>query len=121
MKILPRSKFRNFKSAINLTPRCEGSSIMKINENTFAFCDEDARRPFLIIESTIFSLLMIRLGDRIAHYKVFRPKCLCCDESGDMVIRITETDGFVYQIGENEKIEMCMDLEKVYNEEYERD
>ena len=120
MKILPNSKFINLNAAINLTPHCEGSSILKISENTFAFFAEDARRPHLMIESTIFGLLMNRLEDRVVHFNAFRPKCLCCDGCGTIVIRITENDGFVYQIHEDENIEMCMDISKVCNGDYEK-
>jgi hypothetical protein len=119
MKILPESKFSSPIEAIDLTPNCE-CAILKISELTYAFCARSRRHPYLIIESEIFGLLMYRLKDRIANYKVFRDKCMCCDDDGEIIIRITEIDGFVYQIDENDNIEICMDMEKVYNDDYEK-
>ena len=116
MKILQKSKYKKLKDATNLTPLCEGSSILKINDSTFAFINEDEQRPFLILESEIFGLLMQRLEDRIVHYKAFRQKCLCCGGDGDLTIRLTEVDGFTYQIDENDNIEICRDIEELYHE-----
>jgi len=119
MKILQNSNYLNLKSATNLTPHCS-APILKADENTYVFCDEDAQRPYLVIQSTIFGLLMKRLEDRIIHYNVYRPRCLCCDGEGDLTIRLTEIDGFIYQIDESDNIEMCLDLERAYNGEYEK-
>lgn len=119
MKILTNSETRSLKEAINLTPHCE-CSILKINNHTFGFCALDSRHPYLVIESKIFGLLMRRLKDRIAHYKAFRPKCMCCDDNGKIIIRVTEIDGFVYQVHEDDTVEMCMDIEKLHNGDYEK-
>ena len=119
MKILPKTRLENAITAVDLTPACD-SSILKINDRTFAFCSEVDPHPHLVIESEIFALLMQRLENRVVHFTVFRPRCLCCDGEGDLVIRLTEDDGCVYQLDENDNLEICMTLEDLYNRRNER-
>lgn len=119
MKILPEPESIDLREAVDLTPHCE-CAILKISKDRYAFCTHDDRHPFLLIESKIFGLLMHRLKDRIAHYNAFRTKCLCCDDDGKIIIRVTEIDGFVYQVHEDDTVEMCMDIEKLHNGDYEK-
>ncbi|PXA05734.1 hypothetical protein DDZ13_02365 [Coraliomargarita sinensis] len=113
------NKDLNLDNAADLTPACK-SSILKISEDTFAFCGEDERHPHLVVKSAIFALLMQRLERRVVHYDVFRPKCLCCNEEGDIVIRLIESDGYVYHVREDDNVEICMSIEQLYKDYHAR-
>lgn len=119
MKILPNTNNWNLQTAVDLTPMCD-SSILQINDDTFAFCAKEQKSPHLVIKSEIFALLMLRLEEKIVHFNVFRPRCLCYEGEGDVVIRLTECDGCVYRIDENENLELCMSIEDLYNAVYEK-
>ena len=114
MKIHPNTKYRDLTCAVDIAPACE-SSILKIDESTFAFCSEVDEQPHLVIESEIFSLLMQRMGARVVHFSVFRPRCLCCEAEGEVVIRLTEVDGYIYQLDQNDELEICMSVENLYD------
>ena len=119
MKIIPNPKVSSLTNAVDLTPICD-SSILKIQDNTFAFYVAAKKHPILTIESDVFSLLMLRLEGRIVDINVFRPYCLCCDSYGGIVIRLTEGDGTIFQITQDDQIEICMSAKQLHEKYHAR-
>ncbi|PXA03876.1 hypothetical protein DDZ13_09555 [Coraliomargarita sinensis] len=119
MKIILNINIKRPSNAVDLVPACD-ASIFEIEEYTYAFYGPNQTDPFLVIESEIFYLLMQRLAGKIVEFNVFRPLCLCCEETGLLVIRLTEADGCVYQFTEGNDLELCMNIETLYDEYNER-
>lgn len=115
MKIHPTTKPLNMRNAINVTPQCE-SPMLKINDTTFALFSKDEKQPFLVIESELFALFMKRIGNSTIHFMAHRHNCLCCGEEDQVVIRLTESDGMIYQFYENDSLELIVTMEKFLDE-----
>jgi hypothetical protein len=113
MEILSNTNIKRPLNAVDLAPACD-ASIFEIEEFTYAFYGPKKTDPFVVIESEIFYLLMQRLAGRIVELNVFRPLCLCCGGTGLLTIRLTEADGCVSQFNEADELELCMDLETLY-------
>lgn len=118
MKILSNTNLWNLQTALDLTPLCD-SSILQIDEDTFAFVALGKKEPYLVIQSEIFSLLLQRIEGQIVSINVYRPQCLSCDGEGLLMIRLCEDDQCIYQITEDDGIEICMSLEALYNKRNE--
>ena len=103
------------RGAINVTPQCE-SPMLKINDTTFALFAKDEKQPFLVIESKLSVLFMKRVGNSPVHFMAHRPACLCSGEEGHLVIRLTESDGMIYQFDENDSLEFVVTMEKMHDE-----
>lgn len=113
MKILPNTNIVMPINAVDLAPACE-ASLFKVKAFTYAFIAPNQNEPYLVIQSEIFDLLMQRLCGRIVEMNVFRQLCMCCGGIGSLTIRLTEADGCVSQFHEDDELELCMDVETLY-------
>lgn len=113
MKIISNTNIKRPFNAVDLAPACD-ASLFKIKEFTYAFFGPNQTDPYVVIKSEIFDLLMQRLAGRIVELNVFRQLCMCCGGTGMLIIRLTEADGCVSQFNEDDELELCMDLETLY-------